>query len=153
MEEALQYDECYLEYYYYQQEGHEAWRTECPLGHLADIMCAKPFDDDNLTYRYPEGDVVLSLAPWETDNLLLPRKLLEKKSPFFGVALSERWLSASGREDSNEPIRFELVYDEDGGSSLVQKVELNDRDYFRGRRTDVVLALRHPVASTLALRQ
>lgn len=65
-------------------------RDLVPLGHLADAAhCDTSIEDEYLTLRYKGGDVVISLAPFATDDLVLPSQLLAQKSPWFKAALRD----------------------------------------------------------------
>lgn len=113
----------------------EAHWTQNPATYDNDILNAElPFssfnddpvldaleDDANLTFRFNEAEVTISLAPLSTDDLLLPAELLKTKLPWFKSVLDDKWkLPDSKTADEHYPakVRFELLYDNNGDAYL-----------------------------------
>jgi len=84
--------------------------------------------DTGLTFRFRMGDVLISLAPLGTDELFLPGTMLVEKSPWFKAALGEVWEGdkvpdlEDDAADETACKRFELVYEQEGGSRLQSKM-------------------------------
>ncbi|KAK4539190.1 hypothetical protein LTR36_001166 [Oleoguttula mirabilis] len=114
--------------------------TALPLGHLfvavseardiddhlfVAVSEARDIDDDNLIFRFKNGNVIISLAPFGTDDLLLPSQLLVERSAWFKAALRDEWwkykllsLNEEGVEIIGSVVQLDLVYESDGGSTL-----------------------------------
>lgn len=97
--------------------------TEMPFSSFNDL----PDEDENMTWRFANADVVISLAPRETDDLCIPSEKLMARLPWFKSALSDRWsypVQEAECSDTSRSIRLELVFEDSGSTHLVRKVSI-----------------------------